>query len=142
MNQLQSHKAEWVKTASESVIKRQIEAFKAMRSDVSPLIADPDLIKERVYQSFKLGALAGLVAAAAGGAAGAALGVPELGASIAGYYGLLGGTIKGQANANRDYLQEKGFDPKGINIFRYLAPNVGAAHVATTLLPESGHLSV
>ncbi len=133
---------EKVASDESSLIGRQIAAHKAMRSDATPMLAKPELIKERVYQSFKLGTLAGLIAAAVGGAAGAAVGAPEIGAAIAGHYGLLGGSIKGQANANADFLKGKGFDPKGINILRFLNNSPGAALTATNLLPESGHISV
>ena len=74
--------------------------------------------------------------------AGAPLGVPEIGAALGGYLGMLGGAIKGQADANKEHLEQQGLKPAGINILRYLVPDQGAAYAATSILPESGHLRI
>ena len=134
----------WMKCAEErgSLIENQVAAHKAMQSSSVPFMADPELIKERVYESFRLGAIAGLLSAAAGGAIGLPLGVPELGVGVGGYLGMLGGAIVGQGKANKQYLEERGFAPKGINILRYALPDKGKAFTATTILPDSGHFSV
>jgi len=137
----------WLKSASlrtaiDDWFSSQMDASEAMRSPASPLIADPDLIKQRIYESFKMGTLAGLLAAAAGAVIGTPLGLPNIGAALGGYAGLLGGTVKGQADANKAFLEEKGLSPKYINILRYAVPNRQAAYLATTILPESGFLTV
>ena len=138
---------EWTKSASlrtaiDDWFSSQVDASEAMRSDSSPVVADPDLIKRRIYDSFKMGTLAGLLAAAAGAAIGAPLGLPNIGAALGGYAGLLGGVIKGQADANRSFLEEKGLTPKYINLLRYTVPDQRAAYLATTVLPESGFFTV
>lgn len=138
---------QWRKSAEDRGIiskltDEQAAAFKVMRSDSSPLVAKPELIQKRIYESFKLGTLAGVLAAAAGGAAGAPLGVPEIGAALGGYLGMLGGAIKGQADANKEYLEQQGLKPSGINLLRYMVPDQGAAYAATSILPESGHLRI
>ena len=126
----------------DSWLKRQIAAMKAMQDEKIPVVAKPELVADRLVSSFKMGALAGLFAAAVGGAAGAMVGVPGIGAALGGHYGLLGGVIKGQADANKRFLREKGFDPKYINIARFAGSNPGRAAALTTLLPDPGHLSV
>lgn len=126
----------------DSWLKRQVSAMKAMQDEKIPVVAKPELVADRLVSSFKVGALAGLFAAAVGGAAGAALGVPGVGAAIAGHYGLLGGAIKGQADANKRFLRERGFDPKYTNIARFAGPRPDRAYLATTLLPDPGHLTV
>lgn len=126
----------------DSWLKRQISAMKAMQDENIPVVAKPELVADRLMSSFKMGALAGLFAAAVGGAAGAAVGIPALGAVAAGGYGVLGGIAKGQADANKRFLRERGFDPKYINLARFMGPNPGRAIAATTLLPDPGHLSV
>jgi hypothetical protein len=137
----------WVKTASEKgliseLLSSQFDAHKAMRSEQSPVVADPELIKKRIYESFKLGILMAALAAASGAALGMPLGVSSIGAALGGYAGLLGGTIKGQADVNKKYLEDKGFKPQGINLLRYAVPDQSAAYLATTILPESGYLKV
>lgn len=125
-----------------SWLNRQVSAMKAMQDEKIPVLAKPELVSDRLVSSFKMGALAGLFAAAAGGAAGAAFGFPGIGAAIAGHYGLLGGAIKGQADANKRFLRERGFDPKYTNIARFAGSRPDRAYLATTLLPDPGHLSV
>ena len=126
----------------DSWLKRQVSAMKAMQDEKIPVVAKPELVADRLVSSFKVGALAGLFAAAVGGAAGAAIGMPALGAALAGQAGVAGGIIKGQADANKRFLRERGFDPKYINIARFMGPRPGLATAATTLLPDPGHLSV
>lgn len=125
-----------------SLLQRQLLAMKAMQDENVPVMAKPELIADRVYSGFKLGALAGLLAAAGGGALGAVAGVPTLGATLGGYVGLLGGNIKGQADANKRFLKKENFDPKLINLLRFVGPNRGTALTVTNLIPDPGHLSV
>lgn len=126
----------------DSWLKRQVSAMKAMQDENIPVVAKPELVADRLMSSFKMGALAGLFAAAVGGAAGATVGMPLVGAALAAYPAWLGGVIKGQADANKRYLREKGFDPKYVNIARFAGSNPGRAAALTTLLPDPGHLSV
>ena len=62
----------------DSWLKRQVSAMKAMQDEKIPVVAKPELVADRLVSSFKMGALAGLFAAAVGGAAGAAIGMPAL----------------------------------------------------------------
>ena len=63
-------------------------------------------------------------------------------ATLGGYVGLLGGNIKGQADANKRFLKKENFDPKLINLLRFVGPNRGTALTVTNLIPDPGHLSV
>lgn len=108
----------------------------------SPLLADKDLIKDRVDESFKQGAIGGLLLGLLGAAVGAPLGIPEIGAAMGVGYGVPAGVIKGQSDANKKHLAAKGVDAKIPNILPYAMLRPELAYGLTTFAPGSGHLNL
>ena len=111
-------------------------------NEAAPMIADKDLIKERVDESFKQGLGGGLLLGLLGAALGAPLGIPEIGAAMGVGYGVPAGVIKGQADANKKYLADKGVDAKLPNILPYAMLRPELAYGLTTVAPGSGHLNL
>lgn len=111
-------------------------------NEAAPMIADKDLIKERVDESFKQGLGGGLLLGLLGAAIGAPLGIPEIGAAMGLGYGVPAGVIKGQADANKKYLAAKGVDAKLPNILPYAVLRPELAYGLTTVAPGSGHLNL
>ena len=111
-------------------------------NEAAPMIADKDLIKERVDESFKQGLGGGLLLGLLGAALGAPLGIPEIGAAMGLGYGVPAGVIKGQADANKKFLAAKGVDAKLPNILPYAVLRPELAYGLTTVAPGSGHLNL